>query len=366
MIIEFTPDHDMFGSNSVKSFVNNLDCYQSCEQYLHGSTCKEFVFTNTPSNQTVLIVDVFELFKKSKIKFSQKNIIVTETLRQLVDLIESNCFDLTKKYIVFSESWWDENLYQWPGFDYTLVYVSWEINDIKMRLSNQSDLYCNLYDIDVSERYSPQYDFLCLAGRGKRWRDLFIAKLRTQVDLSNSLSSYFGESIGHSDLIHLDVSYSREKSKFENEFYSPQGNSKHPYVLSYFTKFDLFAKTKFSIVVETEAEHHEYHVTEKTLKCLVAGHPFVVIGTPRYLEFLRNLGFMTCQHLFSESYDTVVNLDQRMDAVINLVKHLQTNGNFDKKDLIDMQSYNLRNLFRLKDTGAYKKFLQLFDDRHYI
>ena len=61
----------------------------------------------------------------------------------------------------------------------------------------------------------------------------------------------------------------------------------------YFTKPELFYKTKFSVVVETEAEYNEYHITEKTLKCLVMGHPFVVMGTPGYLNFLHSIGFMT-------------------------------------------------------------------------
>ena len=52
---------------------------------------------------------------------------------------------------------------------------------------------------------------------------------------------------------------------------------------------ELFYKTKFSVVVETEAEYNEYHITEKTLKCLVMGHPFVVMGTPKFLQFLHKL-----------------------------------------------------------------------------
>ena len=363
-LVEFTPDKDSFGCNSVRSFIDNLEYFQSFEQILYNGSRLDFCFTNSPTASAILIVDVFELFKNKNIKFYNINIVVVETLRQVINLIQENRFDLSKEYIIFSESYWNESEYQWPGFNYTLVYISWEINDIKHNLANSSNVYHHLIDIDVPKKYNPQYDFLCLAGRGKDWRDVFIHKLKSKIDLSNSLTSYFGQSLGNSDLIELDIPYSRDPKNFEREFYSATGNFKHKYVLSYFTKPELFTLTKFSIIVETEAKYNEYHVTEKTLKCLVLGHPFVVIGTYRYLEFLQKLGFMTCGHLFSEQYDQIENLDNRMDAVIDIAKELQTSNNFAIADLVAMQSHNIRNLFKLKDKEIYKKFLKIFNERN--
>lgn len=362
MIVEFTPDQYSFGCNSLKSFIYNLDYYQSTVQILHNDLPLDFKFTNQPTNSSALVVDIFEFYQGKPIIFRDVNVIVVETLRQLVDLIESNCFDLGKKYIIFSESWWDETKYQWPKFDYSLIYFSWEIDDVKNRLANASNVYHHIYDVDMVKKYNPAYDFLCLVGRGKWWRDQFIDKLKSELNLSNSLTSYFGESIGHSDLITLDIPYSRSKLNFEKEFYSPQGNAQHQYEVSYFTKPELFYKTKFSIVVETEAEYNEYHVTEKTLKCLITGHPFVVMGTPRYLEFLKNLGFMTCNHLFSENYDQIDDLEKRMNAVVALAKKLQISYTFNRSDLDAMQTHNIKNLFRLKNTASYKNFLELFND----
>jgi len=77
---------------------------------------------------------------------------------------------------------------------------------------------------------------------------------------------------------------------------------------------------------------------------------------------LQKLGFKTCSHLFSEEYDKIFDLDQRINSVISLAKDLQINYTFNREDLIAMQSHNLRNLFQLKDTETYKKFLELFND----
>lgn len=356
--VNFFPDNNSFGCNSIKSLITNFEYYQCVNQILHNSNWIDFKFSNDIDSSSILITDVFELDKKADIKFFDLNIIVVETLRQLIYLLNAGKFDLSKRYIVFSESWWDENEYQWLGFNYNLVYISWEINDIKNRLANANNLYHYLIDLDTPQKYKPKYDFLCLAGRGKQWRDIFIRKLKSRVDLSNSLTSYFGQSLGHNDLLNLDIPYSRDKQQFEKEFYSPLGNIKHKYVLSYFTKPELFYQTKFSIIVETEAEHNEYHVTEKTLKCLVTGHPFVVIGTYHYLKFLQDLGFVTYSHLFSEDYDNIPDLNKRTDEVINLVKNLQQNYNFNSDDLISIQNHNIKNLFRLKNIETYKKFLE--------
>lgn len=357
--VSFFPDKDSFGCNNVKSLIFNLEYYLCFNQILHNESWIDFNFSNTVDKSSILITDVFELNKQSDVIFHDLNLVVVETLRQLIDLLNTNKLDLSKKYIIFSESWWNEKEYQWPNFNYSLVYISWEINDIKNRIANSNNLYHYLIDLDTIEKYEPKYDFLCLAGRGKEWRDVFIRKLKSKLDLSNSFSSYFGESIGHADLLKSDMPYSRDKKQFDDEFYSPLGEIKHQYVLSYFTKPELFYQTKFSIIVETEVDHNEYHITEKTLKCLIAGHPFVVMGTYRYLEFLKQLGFVTYNHLFSEDYDRISDLDTRMNAVLDTAKHLQTNYSFNKTDLKKVHAHNIQNLFRLKNNSTYEKFLQI-------
>lgn len=358
-VINFFPDNDSFGCNNVKSLIFNLEYYLCVNQILDDRPWINFNFSNEINESSIFVIDVFELYKQSNIVFQDLNIIVVETLRQLIDLVNLNKFDLSKKYIVFSESWWDEKEYQWSNLNYTLLYISWEIIDVKHRISNSNNLYHYLLDLDTIEKYQPKFDFLCLAGRGKEWRDLFIQKLKTTIDLSNSLTSYCGQSLGHNDLLKLDISYSRDKQRFDKEFYSPTGETKHQYVLSYFTKPELFYQTKFSVVVETEAKHKEYHVTEKTLKCLATGHPFVVMGTYHYLDFLKKLGFVTYNHLFSEEYDNILDLEERMDAVINVVKHLQQNFTFQKSDLLEIHQHNIKNLFRLKNNDTYEKFLRV-------
>jgi hypothetical protein len=78
------------------------------------------------------------------------------------------------------------------------------------------------------------------------------------------------------------------------------------------------------------------------------GHPFVIMGTPGYLKFLHDLGFTTYNSdIFDESYDSIHDLESRMDAVIDVIKTLQTQV-FDIDKLRNIQNKNLNALIKLK------------------
>ncbi len=355
--VKFGPPKDQFGYQSFKSFVDHVDHFQYVKYLQHKIAPVVFNFNDTG----IPIIDFFELKQNDNIKFDEINVIVVETLKQF--LFIQGKLDATKKYIVFSESFWDVKKYQ-INLDYELIFMPWDLVDCQNWLANRSNLYFHLVDLDFINNYNPQYDFLCLVGRCKPWRDEFMSKLQSSVDLTNSLTSYYGQCLGDQDLLNIDIPYERNNSKFEFEqkFYKPIkiADTNYHYNLSYFTKNELFYKTKFSIVVETEAELDEYHVTEKTIKCIILGHPFVVMGTPGYLKFLHGLGFTTYSDILDESYDSIQDLESRMDAVIDVIKTLQTQV-FDIDKLRNIQNKNLNALIKLRNSDTYEKFLGLFD-----
>lgn len=355
--VNLGPHKDTFGSKSFFSFLDHIECYQHVQHLQHGKGVIKF---NLDDNG-IPVYDIFEFDNNSKISYQDVNIIVVETLRQFVSIL--NKLDLTKKYIIFSESYWDTKKYKF-NLDYELIYMPWDLVDCQNRLANGSNLYFHLTDLDSVSKYKPRYDFLCLVGRSKIWRDKFVEKLENKINLDNSLTSYYGKCLGSKDLLNLDFPYERSNSKleFENKFYQPIKipGTNFTYNLSYFTKNELFYSTKFSVVVETEAELEEYHITEKTIKCIILGHPFVVISTPGYLKFLHNLGFTTYSDIFDEGYDSIQDLEERMEAVINLTRKLQTQV-FDIDKLRDIQNKNLNALIKLRNSDTYEKFLGLFD-----
>lgn len=58
-------------------------------------------------------------------------------------------------------------------------------------------------------------------------------------------------------------------------------------------------------------------VTEKTVKSLMFGRPFMINGGPEVLKVIRNMGFKTCSYLFDESYDDTSDLLQRQYIILS-------------------------------------------------
>lgn len=83
---------------------------------------------------------------------------------------------------------------------------------------------------------------------------------------------------------------------------------------------EWYNKTRFTTVVEATWDPLTF-VTEKTLKPIMYGHPFIVFGNPLTLSTLQSWGFKTFPQLFNEDYDTEVDTDKRCDMVIQQLKN---------------------------------------------
>ena len=77
-----------------------------------------------------------------------------------------------------------------------------------------------------------------------------------------------------------------------------------------------FAQTRCSIVLETVYDQR-IHLTEKTLRPIACGHPFMILSGPGTLAYLRKMGFNTFSPLIDESYDLETDPTKRMEMVIN-------------------------------------------------
>jgi hypothetical protein len=112
-----------------------------------------------------------------------------------------------------------------------------------------------------------------------------------------------------------------------------------------------YNETYFSVVVETAVDishsledelagHRpqalpcDLFVTEKTYKPIAFQHPFIICGMQRTLQFLKDCGFETYDHIFDESYDNIESFDLRLDAIYKNIK------NFSKEQYLDPQTEN--------------------------
>ena len=70
------------------------------------------------------------------------------------------------------------------------------------------------------------------------------------------------------------------------------------------------------VVTETVFYYNKLHLTEKIFKPIVSKQPFMLLAAPGNLEYLRSYGFKTFDGIIDESYDTITDNDQRIEAVV--------------------------------------------------
>ena len=80
--------------------------------------------------------------------------------------------------------------------------------------------------------------------------------------------------------------------------------------------------TDIEIVLETLFCDQRLHLTEKILRPIACGQPFVLVATHGSLDYLRDYGFKTFDSVWDESYDQIQDPENRLKAVISLMKQI--------------------------------------------
>jgi len=93
-------------------------------------------------------------------------------------------------------------------------------------------------------------------------------------------------------------------------------------------------QTAISVVLETVFDNR-IHLTEKSLRPLACGHPFMLAAGPGSLALLRKYGFQTFAPYIDETYDTVQDNDLRLDHILEEMKRIQQLPDYEKFQLIN-------------------------------
>jgi hypothetical protein len=92
----------------------------------------------------------------------------------------------------------------------------------------------------------------------------------------------------------------------------------------YSADFDLrdYEATDVEVVLETLFDDGRLHLTEKSLRPIAVGQPFILAGTHGSLEYLRSYGFKTFGNVWDESYDLVEDPAERLIQIAELMKYI--------------------------------------------
>ena len=82
--------------------------------------------------------------------------------------------------------------------------------------------------------------------------------------------------------------------------------------------------TAISVVLETMFDDSRIHLTEKILRPMACGHPFILAAGPHSLEYLRSYGFQTFDPWIDESYDQESDSLLRLEKIINSMNKINS------------------------------------------
>lgn len=104
------------------------------------------------------------------------------------------------------------------------------------------------------------------------------------------------------------------------EFYHPHKNQLPPRIQATLWKHQEIQKALIYVSMETTVTLPRPFVTRITMKAMVNWRPFVVLGSPGTLEFLRDLGFRTFHDFWDERYDQETDLVKRTHLILDVLQ----------------------------------------------
>lgn len=119
---------------------------------------------------------------------------------------------------------------------------------------------------------------------------------------------------------------------------------------------DDYATSGIEVVLETVFDDQRNHLTEKSLRPIACGRPFILAATPGSLQYLRDYGFKTFDGLIDETYDTILNPKQRLVAIINEMKRISNLSQQDKTSL-------WTSLYAIADSNKQHFFSEQFSNK---
>ena len=160
------------------------------------------------------------------------------------------------------------------------------------------------------------------AWAGTREYRLRFAEFLIRLDLQNHCKTSVNP-------VEPELGIHYELHKFKNPDWRPNTvlenffpiNNAHSHYSADFNIKD-YEVTDIEVVLETLFDDDRLHLTEKSLRPIACGQPFILAGTHGSLEYLRSYGFKTFGHVWDEGYDECADPEERLSRIADLMKQI--------------------------------------------
>jgi hypothetical protein len=125
-----------------------------------------------------------------------------------------------------------------------------------------------------------------------------------------------------------------------------------------------YAQCHLEVVLETLCDDRRLHLTEKIMRPMACGQPFMLVATPGSLAYLRSYGFQTFGDIIDESYDQEPNVLERLKLVVAEMQRLREHPGRERiyQELRHRAKFNQQRFFSLEFhqqiVGEYQNNIQ--------
>jgi len=168
--------------------------------------------------------------------------------------------------------------------------------------NHRTDLIQLFYKHNLLDKSLFSMPDVCPDNKTDRWID----RLRHQFTLKIGLTT--------DDLNNIQSKLPLKFDKITDEHLMVQDSN---YVSQYF-----YNQCLVSIVTETNFDTEIISTTEKTFKPIKYKQPFIIVGAPKSLGYLKKWGYKTFSEFWDESYDDINNHDERLIRIGEICREI--------------------------------------------
>jgi len=197
-----------------------------------------------------------------------------------------------------------------------------------------------------------QYKFLYLGGKPRTHRLRFYYNCNLEKEFSeNTLQSTgFGYFFEGNKKITIEAKILDDEGILHNNGIDES--------IASTINYSFYKSTYISIIPMSffHFSHDLFEINEKLWKPIVNLQPFIILGQPKTLNYLKNIGYKTFDKWIDESYDDILDDENRLQSIIQETKRLSKLSKSQLSDmLVDMHdvliyNYNLNTNKRINLT----------------
>jgi hypothetical protein len=191
----------------------------------------------------------------------------------------------------------------------------------------------------------PPFVFDALLGARRLHRDFVMQHLQQSKLLDHSIVTYLDCFPGGDNTADINFTWPYVSPNLDpNWEVAPKINN----LISFETPWQIYHRTRYSIVCESLSDGSGFFLTEKTMKVLWAQRVFVMFGVQYFLRNLKQLGFQTFDCIVDETYDSIADPGQRWQAAWQSAQQLA-----------DLDPVRVRELAQPIVTHNHQRLIQL-------